>query len=272
MAASGESTLTALDRIVAYKVDEVAAAKRAVPIDDVKRRAADAPDPRGFCAALDAVATQDGNALICELKRKSPSAGDILPGADPLVIAQEYEAGGAACLSIMTDGPSFGGPLADLVAIRAHVALPILRKDFMIDPYQVFEARAHGADAILLILAVLKDEQAAELAGMAQDLQMDVLVETHTREELDRAVRLNVGLLGINNRNLKTMTTDLAMTEALAPRLPADVPYVAESGIHSADHVQRLRPAGARRFLIGESLMKAENRRAETRRLVDVRD
>ncbi|MEZ6011009.1 MAG: indole-3-glycerol phosphate synthase TrpC [Hyphomonas sp.] len=247
---------TALDRIIDYKRDEVAAFKLTTSFSeqDAKARAADAI--RGFAASLDAVAAADENALICELKRKSPSAGEILPGADPVAIATEYEAGGAACLSVLTDGPSFGGSLEDFAAIRRAVSIPMLRKDFMIDPIQIAEARAWGADCILVIMACLEDGLAADLTACATGYGMDVLVETHNEEELERALRLPSPLIGVNNRDLKRMVTDLSTTERLAPMIPAGCQLVSESGISSPEHIARLRRTGARRFLIGESLMK----------------
>ncbi|MEO0784518.1 MAG: indole-3-glycerol phosphate synthase TrpC [Pseudomonadota bacterium] len=254
------STGTALDAILAYKIEEVAQAKSATPLSLLKTRAAAAPHPRGFAASLDTVAATGENALICELKRKSPSAGEILPGANPAQIASEYEAGGAACLSVLTDGPSFGGSLSDLEAIRNAVALPLLRKDFMVDPWQVIEARAHGADAILVIMAAVDDGLAHALCDAALEYGMDVLAEVHDASELDRARALPVSLLGINNRNLKTMTTDLVVTESLAPMVPPDMALVAESGVSTPQDILRLRDAGARRFLIGESLMKRSDR------------
>ena len=254
---------TALDRIIAYKAGEVAGRKRAEPLSRLEDRLKKARPPRGFAKALDEVAARDENALICELKRKSPSAGDILAGADPVAIAQEYEYGGAACLSVLTDGPSFGGSLDDFQAIRSVVALPMLRKDFMIDPYQVIESRAYGADCVLVIMACLSDDQAAELTSAALELGMDVLLETHDEAELDRALRLPSPLIGVNNRDLKRMVTDLTVTERLAPLIPEGKALVSESGVSSPDSIDRLRATGARRFLIGESLMKIEAARAQ---------
>ena len=247
---------TALDHIIDYKRDEVAVLKRSTSFAALDAQARAAGPVRGFAAALDAVAAVDQNALICELKRKSPSAGDILPGADPVAIAQEYEAGGAACLSVLTDGPSFGGSLEDFAAIRAAVSLPMLRKDFLIDPIQVAESRAAGADSVLVIMACLEDALAAELTDCAIGFGMDVLVETHNEAELERALRVPSPLIGINNRDLKRMVTDLAVTERLAPLVPEGRQVVAESGISVPEHIGRLRRTGARRFLIGESLMK----------------
>ncbi|NBC19819.1 MAG: indole-3-glycerol phosphate synthase TrpC [Alphaproteobacteria bacterium] len=264
---------TALDRIISYKREEVSARKAGCPLAELEARAADRPPPRGFAAALDRVAMAGENALICELKRRSPSAGEILPGADPVEIARQYEAGGAACLSVLTDGPSFGGTLGDLDAIAAAVGLPLLRKDFMVDPWQVHEARAHGADAILVIMAAVNDAQAGLLVTLAVDLGMDVLVEVHDKDELGRALALPAGLVGINNRNLRTMTTDLAVTEALAPCLPAGRALVSESGVKTPADIIRLQAAGARRFLIGESLMTQTDREqavAELRQAVNI--
>ncbi|MEO1474344.1 MAG: indole-3-glycerol phosphate synthase TrpC [Pseudomonadota bacterium] len=254
------STGTALDTILTYKLDEVARAKSATPLSLLKTQAESAPHPRGFVASLDTVAATGENALICELKRKSPSAGEILPGADPVAIATEYEAGGAACLSILTDGPSFGGNLEDLEAIRTAVALPLLRKDFMVDPWQVIEARAHGADAILVILAAVDDALAYALCDTAIEYGMDILAEVHNAHELHRARALPVRLMGVNNRNLKTMTTDLVVTETLAPLIPPDMALVSESGVADEADIIRLRDTGARRFLVGESLMKQPSR------------
>jgi indole-3-glycerol phosphate synthase len=252
---------TALDRIIDYKRDEVAALKRTGSFASLTRLASEASPVRGFGAAMSRIAATDENALICELKRKSPSAGDILPGADPVAIAAGYETGGAACLSVLTDGPSFGGSLADFAAIRSAVSLPMLRKDFLIDPIQVAESRAHGADCILIILSAVDDALAAELHAAADDFAMDVLIETHDEAEVERALKLASSLIGINNRDLKRMVTDLSTTERLAPMVPADRYIVAESGISTTDHVTRLRQTGARRFLIGESLMKMNQMR-----------
>ena len=255
---------TALDRIVEYKKDEVAALKQQTTFAELEARARAEAPVRGFSASMDSVVATGGNALICELKRKSPSAGEILPGADPVAIAREYEAGGAACLSVLTDGPSFGGSLEDFAAIRAAVGLPMLRKDFMIDPIQIAEARACGADCVLVIMACLDDGLAAELTDCAMGYDMDVLVETHNEVELERALRLPSPLIGVNNRDLKRMVTDLSTTERLAPLIPADRKLIAESGISSPVHIARLRKVGARRFLIGESLMKTGDRRTST--------
>ena len=253
---------TALDRILSYKQEEVVAAKVAIPLAHLDSRAKSAPAPRGFAAALAAYAAIGENGLICELKRRSPSAGEILPGADPVLIAREYEAGGAACLSVLTDGPSFGGSLEDLEAVQDAVSLPLLRKDFMIDPFQVIEARAHGADAILVILAAVDDVRAGELCAAAIEYGMDILAEVHNEAELKRAANLPVTLLGVNNRDLKTMTTDLNTTARLSPLVPEHMHLVSESGVATPEVIRTLRKAGARRFLIGESLMKSADRPA----------
>lgn len=255
---------SALDRILAYKRDEVAALKRDVPLAELDARVRAARRPRGFSAALTEIARHGENALICELKRRSPSAGDILPGADPVAIAQEYEFGGAACLSVLTDGPSFGGSLEDFQAIRSVVSLPMLRKDFMIDPRQVLQSRAYGADCILVILACLSDQQAGELTSAALELGMDVLLETHNEAELERALKLPSPLIGVNNRDLTRMVTDLSTTERLAPLFPEDRILVSESGVSSPESIERLRKTGARCFLIGESLMKMGADRVST--------
>ena len=251
---------TALDRIIDYKRNEVAALKRARTEQDFLAAARDQSAPRGFAARLSEIALSDENALICEMKRKSPSAGDILPGADPGDIAAQYERGGAACLSVLTDGPSFGGSLEDFSAIRGAVSLPMLRKDFMIDTIQVAEARAHGADAVLVILSCTDDALALDLTQAALDLGMDALIETHDADEIERALALPSPLIGINNRDLKIMQTDLATSEQLSQLIPDDRQFVSESGIRDPEDIARLRKIGARRFLIGESLMKRADR------------
>jgi len=246
----------ALTPILAYKHDEVARLRQATPQTVLEKMAEEQTPPRGFAAALTRTVAAGRNGLICELKRKSPSAGEILPGADPADIAREYETGGASCLSVLTDGPSFGGSLNDLKAIRATVALPLLRKDFMVDPIQVAEARAHGADAVLIIMAALDDALAGVLEALALDLGMDALIEVHNEAELDRALNLRSPLIGINNRDLTRMETDLAVTERLARLVPDDRVLVSESGVKTPADIARLKASGAHRFLIGESLMK----------------
>lgn len=252
--------MSALDPILAYKAEEVAILKVERSQNDLESMARDHEPPRGFAAALAAIANTGENALICELKRRSPSAGEILPGADPVAIAGEYESGGAACLSILTDGPSFGGALDDLIAARSKVSLPVLRKDFMIDPLQIAEAHAYGADAILIIMAAVDDGLAAELEAAATGYGMDALVEVHNEAELERALRLKSSLIGVNNRDLTIMKTDLAVTERLAPLIPVERALISESGVSNPIDIARLRASGARRFLIGENLMKATDR------------
>ncbi len=265
----------ALDLIIAYKREEVAALKQARSRAELDAACQTADTPRGFIAALDRVVASGENGLICEMKRKSPSAGDILPGADPLKIAADYEDGGAACLSVLTDGPSFGGSLEDFAAIRAAVSLPMLRKDFMIDPIQVLESRAAGADAVLVILSCCDDILAGELIETSITFGMDVLIETHDEREVDRALTLSKGksaaLIGINNRDLTRMVTDLSTTERLSPLLDRAINFVSESGIRDPEDIVRLRGSNAHRFLIGESLMKRADRKDHCGRLRSAR-
>ncbi len=224
--------------------------------------------PRGFAQALKQAQMARRFGLIAEFKRRSPSGGIIRPGAEPAEIARAYAAGGAACLSVLTDGPYFGGSLADLAAAREACNLPVLRKDFLLDPWQVFESRAAGADAVLLIMAALSDAQARELEETARDLDLDVLVEVHDRAELDRALGLQTNLLGINNRNLKTLETDIETTLRLAEFVPPDKILVTESGIRDHADLQRLAAVGAHCLLVGESLLRQPDIAAATRVLL----
>lgn len=259
-----------LTEILAMKAEHVDACRRRVPQAEIEARAAEAAPARGFTEALRDAAASGRFALITEMKRKSPSGGEIRPGFDPAAIARDYEAAGAACLSILTDHPYFGGRDDDLQAARTAVPLPALRKDFMIDPYQIAESRALGADCILLIVAALDDAQLAELLGETRRWKMDALIEVHDEDELDRALTLDAGLIGINNRNLKTLKTDLATFERLAPLVPADRLLVAESGLRDTADLRRMTAARAGAFLVGESLLRQPDLVSATRALLGV--
>jgi indole-3-glycerol phosphate synthase len=257
-----------LEEIAAYKRIDVAALKRAEGQDAVEARARNAPAPRGFIAALERAAAPGRLALIAEIKKASPSKGLIRADFDPPALAAAYEAGGAACLSVLTDGPSFQGADAYLAAARDSAKLPALRKEFLVDPWQVAQSRALGADAILVILAISDDALAADLLAEAARFGMDVLVEAHDEAEVDRAVALGARLIGVNNRDLRTFVTDIAVTERLAARIPIDRLLVTESGIGAPADAARLAAAGARAMLVGESLMRQPDVEAATRALL----
>lgn len=258
---------TILDRIKSYKLQEVAARKAAIPLSDLEARAAAAPAPRGFARALRAAAAH-GYGLIAEIKKASPSKGLIRADFDPPALARAYEAGGANCLSVLTDGPSFQGDDAFLVAAHDATALPCLRKDFLYDPWQVVESRALSADCILIIMASVSDAQARELEDAATALGMDVLVEVHDAAELERATALKSPLLGINNRNLHSFEVTLQTTRDLARHVPADRLIVSESGLFTPDDLADVARYGARCFLIGEALMRQPDVEAATRAIL----
>lgn len=257
-----------LAKICDDKRAHVARCQALRPLADIEAAARQADGPRGFAAALARTHGAGRYALIAEIKKASPSKGLIRPDFDPPALARAYAAGGATCLSVLTDAPYFQGADEYLVAARAAVSLPVLRKDFMLTPYQIAESRALGADCILIIMAALDDVLAAELTDAARHWGMDALIEVHDRAELDRALKLDAVLLGVNNRNLKTLAIDLATTEDLSRHVPSDRILVAESGLYSPADMARMAAVGARAYLIGESLMRQDDVTAATKAIL----
>jgi indole-3-glycerol phosphate synthase len=257
-----------LEKIAAYKCDEIAAAKRSRPFSVVEQEAKAASAPRGFLRAIERRLAANDYALIAEIKKASPSKGLIRADFDPASLAMAYQSGGATCLSVLTDAPSFQGSLDHLRQARAAATLPVLRKDFMYDTYQVAEARAYGADCILIIMAAVDDVCAAELEAAASALGMDTVIEVHDELELERALRLKSTLIGINNRDLKTFATTLSTCERLARLMPSGRVIVGESGIFAPEDLARLAKAGISTFLVGESLMRQADVAAATRVLL----
>ena len=254
-----------LKKIAAYKVDEVADLKARTTIETLREQAAALPRPRGFEAAIKAAT---GPALICEVKKASPSKGVIREDFDPVAIAKAYKAGGATCLSVLTDGPGFQGSVEIFSAVRTITDLPLLRKDFLLDPIQVAESAAMGADCVLIIMGMIDDDTAKALFDEAAALGLDALIETHDAVELARAVKLGGSMIGINNRDLRTFHTTLDTFTSLAPKAPKGCTLIAESGIFTREDILRLAENGARGYLIGESLMRQDDVEAAVRRLV----
>jgi indole-3-glycerol phosphate synthase len=263
--------MTVLDKIARYKCDEVAAAKAKLPQAEIEARARDAAPVRGFRDALWRVRREGRIGLVTEIKKASPSKGLIRADFDPPALAKAYEAGGATCLSVLTDTPSFQGAPEYLAAAREATKLPALRKDFLVDPYQVAESRALGADAVLVILAMVDDTLACTLMDEADRFRMDALVEVHNQSELDRALTLDAGMIGINNRDLKTFETHLETTLALSPSVPKDKLVVAESGFSRREDLELMMGAGVTTFLIGEGLMRQADVEKATRRLTGIK-
>ncbi len=257
-----------LAKICDDKRRHIEARRRSLPFSDLEALAKSATPSRGFARALRNAVSAGRYGLIAEIKKASPSKGLLRANFDPAALALAYVAGGASCLSVLTDIPYFQGDDSYLVEARAVVDIPLLRKDFMLDPYQIMESRSLGADCILLIMAALEDTQALELAVSAVELGMDVVAEVHNRAELERALRLPTDLIGVNNRNLKTLDIDIAMTEALAGAVPDDRVLISESGLYEPTDLLRMAEAGARCFLVGESLMRQDDVEAATRRLL----
>lgn len=259
--------MTILERIAEYKRDEITSLKVSRPPDSLTREAKAMPSPRGFAKSLRTAASR-GFGIIAEIKRASPSKGLIRKDFDPETIARAYESGGAACISVLTDGPSFQGSSEHLTSAANSVSIPVIRKDFMLDPYQILESRVMGADCVLIIMAMVSDQQAHEIKEASDALGMDALIEVHDETELERACELDAPLIGINNRNLKTFQVSLETTKSLATKVPKDRDIVAESGLASAADLRDLAGHGVRRFLIGESLMRSQSIEPTLRSLV----
>lgn len=267
-AAADLTELDVLARICADKRQQVAERRAKTSIENLKSRAASAPPTRGFGSALKEKTAGDGFGLVAEIKKASPSGGLIRPDFDAAALARAYLAGGATCLSVLTDEKHFQGSPEHLIAARKAVDLPVMRKDFILDPWQVYESRAMGADCILLIMAALSDQQARDMEALARSLDMDVLAEVHSADELDRALGLETNLVGINNRNLKTLEVNLRTTLDIAPLVPPDRFVIAESGIRRHEDLQMLSATGVKCFLVGEWLMRQPDVTAATRQLL----